>query len=494
MVIISPTKTKPRPLPRLPFTAIRWKILLAFLLVVGLSFYSIASQLTGLVSDYLFEQRIRQDSLSVEKLATTLAPFFSRADTDSLQEALLSAGGEMGGRLLLVDGEGKVQLDTYGSLLGVRLQLPQVLSVLLEGVGSDYGIHRLVGDDVPEEEAAQYVSSCAAPMIGEQGEMLGAVLFISSVQELMTSLESVQTRMLTAFAAVALAAMAAALVFSRVITGPITRLTRTIQRMGRGDLSVRVPVRGSGEMRELASAYNAMAQKLETLDQSRNQFVSNASHELKTPMTSLKIILQTLIAQPDMPAEVRTDFMQDMDHEIDRLTGIIDDLLTLTKTDSHALELHPAPLDLCHLARETMRRLQPMAEQRGQTLTVQLPESLPMVGDSAKLEQVLYNLTENAIKYTTQGGHIAIAALREGRKAVLTVTDDGPGIPTEDLPHIFDRFYRVDKARSRETGGTGLGLSIVRQMVALHQGTVTVESTEGQGSVFRVELPLEVKA
>ena len=465
---------------------------MAFLLVVGLSFYTIASLLTGLVSDYLFEQRIRQDSLSVEKLATTLAPFFSLADTDTLQDRLVSAGGEMGGRLLLVDAEGKVQLDSYGTLLGVRLQLPQLLSVLMQGAGSDYGIHH-TGTGGLDEEDSGYISSCAAPMVDGQGNILGAVLFISSVQELMTSLEGVQARMLTAFAAVAVAAMAAALVFSRVITGPITRLTRTIQRMGRGDLSVRVPVRGSGEMRELASAYNTMAQKLETLDQSRNQFVSNASHELKTPMTSLKIMLQTLIAQPEMPAELRVEFMQDMDHEIDRLTGIINDLLTLTKMDSHALELHPAPMDLCQLVQATLRRLKPMAEKRQQEFIATLPDALPMTGDSAKLEQVLYNLVENAVKYSPEGGHIEIAALREGRNAVITVTDDGPGIPAEDLPHIFDRFYRVDKARSRDTGGTGLGLSIVRQIVTLHQGTVTVDSVEGQGSVFRVELPLEVK-
>ena len=150
-------------------------------------------------------------------------------------------------------------------------------------------------------------------------------------------------------------------------------------------------------------------------------------------------------------------------------------------------------MDLCQLVQATLRRLKPMAEKRQQEFIATLPDALPMTGDSAKLEQVLYNLVENAVKYSPEGGHIEIAALREGRNAVITVTDDGPGIPAEDLPHIFDRFYRVDKARSRDTGGTGLGLSIVRQIVTLHQGTVTVDSVEGQGSVFRVELPLEVK-
>ena len=489
MVIISPTRTKRRH----SAFALRWQILLAFLLVVGVSFYSMTSSLTGLVSDYLFEQRIRQDSLSVEKLATTLAPFFSSADTDALQTAIISAGGEMGGRLLLVDADGKIQLDSYAALLGIRLELPQVVTVLTQGVGSDYGVHRLHDDTGPAgEEAGSYVSACAAPMT-LNGKLLGAVVLISSVQELMTSLSAVQQRMLTVFILVAALAMAAALIFSRVLTDPIARLTKTIQRMGKGDLSARVQVRGSGEMRALAHAYNTMADKLESLDQSRNQFVSNASHELKTPMTTLKIMLQTLIAQPEMPAELRTEFMQDMDHEIDRLTGIINDLLTLTRMDSHAMTLKPEPLDLCLLAQDILHLLLPMAEQRGQQLTADLPDTLPLTADGAKLKQVMYNLVENAVKYTPEGGHIVLSMFRGGKNAVITVADDGPGIPAADQPYIFDRFYRVDKARSRETGGTGLGLSIVWQLVALHHGTVSVESQEGAGSVFRVELPLEVK-
>lgn len=479
----------------MPFTSLRWKVLLAFLLVVGLSFYTIASLLTGLVSNYLFDQRIRQDSLSVEKLAATLAPFFSSASTVQLQTALENAGGELGGRLLLTDSEGKVQLDSFAVLLGGRLPLPQVAQVLQQPTGSAYGIHRQTAqENLYPEGAAAYVSVCAAPMTDGAGQVLGAVVLVSSVQEMITSLDAVHTRMLTAFAAVAVFAMAAALIFSQVLTVPIARLTRTIQRMGRGDLSARVTVHGSGEMRQLADAYNAMAQQLESLDQSRNQFVSNASHELKTPMTTLKIMLQSLIAQPDMPEELRTEFMQDMDHEIDRLTGIIDDLLTLTRMDSHALTLRPAPMDLAELARDTLRRLLPMAERRGQTLQGDLPETLPMVADGPRLEQVLYNLVENAVKYTPEGGMISLTVQRQGRSAVIAVSDDGPGIPQADQAHIFDRFYRVDKARSRETGGTGLGLSIVRQIVTLHQGVITVDSREGEGSTFRVELPLEVKA
>lgn len=451
------------------------------------------SSLTGLVSDYLYTQRIRQDSLSVEKLATTLAPYFQSAASEALWEELTSAAGEIGGRLLLVDRNGKVQFDSFGRLFGVRLALPEVLAILTGGQTSAYGIHAIAGGTEalrPSDSADAHVAYCAAQLTGTRGS-LGALVLVSPVEEMMQSLNAVERQMSTVFALVAAAALAVALIFARVITNPIVALTRTIQKMGKGDLSVRVPVKGSGELREMAVSYNAMAEQLESLDKSRNQFVSNASHELKTPLATMKIMLESLIYQPEMPAELRTEFMQDMDHEIDRLTGIITDLLTLTQMDNHRMELHLSQVDLSHLTEETLHLLQPMADKRGQALRSDIAPGISAQADSAKLGQVLYNLTENAVKYTPDGGEITVTLRREGRQAIWQVKDNGVGIPPEDQPHIFDRFYRVDKARSRETGGTGLGLSIVRQLMSLHGGLVTVESSVGQGSTFTVTLPLD---
>lgn len=449
-----------------------------------------AALLTGLVSNTLYAQRTRQDSLSVEKLAASVAPFFASAQSEALYESLTTAASELGGRLLVISPDGKVQMDTFALLDGTRLEVAEVVTVLTGSESHAYGIHPLdsvfAGDD-PEQ--TEYAALCAARMVMD-GETIGALLLSTPVTELRSALVTVERQLLTVFVAVAAAALIAALIFAVTLTRPVKALTSTIRRMGRGDLSARVKVRASGEMKELADSYNAMAEKIENFDRSRSQFVSNASHELKTPLATMKILLQNMIYQPDMPDELRGEFMNDMDHEIDRLTGIITDLLTLTQMDSHDAALHMEELDLSGLVEETVHTLRPAAEKGGQTIETEIAPDVCLTGDPSKLSQIIYNLTDNAIKYTPEKGVIRITLTQQSKEAVLTVSDNGIGIPEGDIAHIFDRFYRVDKARSRATGGTGLGLSIVRQMVQLHGGEITVDSAPEKGSTFTVTLPL----
>jgi signal transduction histidine kinase len=204
----------------------------------------------------------------------------------------------------------------------------------------------------------------------------------------------------------------------------------------------------------------------------------------------MKLLLENLIYQPDMPSELRAEFMQDMNNEIDRLSGIITDLLTLTQMDAEQAPLALKAVDLTALCEETLHALQPAASKANLTLDAHLARHVSLMADESKLSQVVYNLIDNAIKYTPEGGKVSVNLHADSRQAVLSVHDTGIGIPEKDVPHIFDRFYRVDKARSRETGGTGLGLAIVRQMVQLHGGEVTVESAADAGSVFTVTLPV----
>lgn len=448
----------------------------------------------------MFDDRMRQDRANTNKLAEELTPLYSACDTVALQQELEAASADWGGRLLVLDASGKVQSDSLREGNGSRMLVTEVASILSLGETTAYGVHTLKEAEQaqtfnpirllqPFDGGAEWVAYCASALV-EGNRTIGVLLYSSPIQEMMQRVFNLQDRMVLYFLIAACVAMIIALVFSRIISRPIISLTRSIQRMGRGDFSVRVPVQGSGELRRLSETFNAMSEKLEMLDQSRNQFVSNASHELKTPLATMKILLESIIYQPEMDQEMRTEFLTDINKEIDRLNMVISDLLTLVSMDSKTMRLNRTTFSLAQLVSDTASRLRLMTDKRHQELKLQLNDRCEMYADSAKLTQVIYNLMENASKYTQEGGTIRVRLVRSGRDAILTVSDNGPGIPKEDQAHIFDRFYRVDKARSRDTGGTGLGLSIVHQMVLMHGGTVSVESEEGNGATFTVELPI----
>ncbi len=487
MVTISRIRTK-----RHRFGAsIRWKILLAFFVIVGVSFAVAATNLSGLVSGYLFDQREREDSLLTGKAAAAVAAPFESASSEELNRVLAENAQSMNGRLMVIDMDGKVQFDTFDVLCGHRIQLEEVLRVLTAGEEQAYGMHKLDQEETERmsgEKNADQLAYSVHEIRGTNGR-IGVVLFVSRIQEMVDSLETVQWQLIRIFAVIVLAALILALVLSSVLTKPITDLSRTMRKMGKGDLSVRAPVRGSGELRELAENYNTMAAQLERQDKTRNQFVSNASHELRTPLTTMKIMLETVMYEPEMPQDLRMEFMQDMNHEIDRLTGIVTDLLTLTRMDNGNEQLQKEMVDMSAMTSETIRLLTPAAEKRHLQLAGDVEPGLILEGDRSKLNQILYNLTDNAIKYTPDNGHIHVSLKADEDSLVWRVRDDGVGIPQEDQNHIFERFYRVDKARSRETGGTGLGLSIVKQLVTMHGGTIDVISESGKGAEFVVTLP-----
>lgn len=454
---------------------------MTFLVILGASFAAMAALMTGLVSSTLYAQRTRQASLAAEKLAASVAPFFASANLSGLEDTLQSAAADAEGRILLIDAEAKIQLDTLSLAEGTRTAVPEAITVLSGSAPHAFGIHPVDGEE--------YAALCAAAMMDDD-QLIGAVLLSTPVTELRMAIQTVEKQLMTVFIVVAAAASIAALIFAVTLTAPIKALNRTIRRMGKGDLSARVNVRASGELKALADSYNAMAEKIENFDQSRSQFVQNASHELKTPLATMKILLENLIYQPDMPAELRAEFMQDMNHEIDRLSGIITDLLTLTQMDEKSAALRMDSVNLSALCEDTLHAHQVAADKAKLTLQGDIESEVFLQGDESKLSQVVYNLIDNAVKYTPAGGLVAVTLTADSREAVLTVRDNGIGIPEQDVAHIFDRFYRVDKARSRATGGTGLGLSIVRQMVQLHGGEITVTSAANEGSVFTVTLPI----
>ena len=399
-------------------------------------------------------------------------------------------------RVLVLDSLCVVQVDTDSLLNGQRFITAEIDRVL-GGVRSDYGFYEtgmgsaywlraaLNGFAGSSVMTGVYASAIYSP----SGNLIGVVVYMSQVQEIYESLRDMQLKILAWMAMVALAVVVVNALLLRMITRPIGELNEGISRMSQGDLSARVVARGNNEFASLARAFNSMSERLEQLDKSRSQFVSNASHELKTPLSTMKIMIETLLYQDPPDPAMTKEFLGDVNNEIDRLNRIVSDLLTLVNIDN-GTKLNLSALDIGALLQEQVRRLAPLARENGIEMDCAAREQLEVNGDTLKLQQVLYNIIDNAIKYTPRGGEVHCALNRSGKNAVIRVSDTGVGIPAEDLPHIFDRFYRVDKARSRETGGTGLGLSIVKQFVNLHGGTIDAKSTFGKGTTFIIELPL----
>jgi len=272
---------------------------------------------------------------------------------------------------------------------------------------------------------------------------------------------------------------------------PVEEIRQKAAQITSRNLSERLPVVHTGdELERLATDLNRMIARLEESFQQINRFSADASHELRTPLTVLQGELEAIAQKGhNLPEDVR-DTIGSALEETQRLAKIVENLLAISRLEAGEARVQPVRLDFAELARTTADQMKLLAEEKRISLTSDGSEPVEVEADPSRLKQVVVNLLDNAIKYTPEGGNVSISVTRRDHRAILEVADTGLGISANDLPHIFDRFYRADKARSRQMGGTGLGLSIVRSICQAHGGQVTVNSAEGRGSRFRVELPL----
>ena len=234
-----------------------------------------------------------------------------------------------------------------------------------------------------------------------------------------------------------------------------------------------------------------MTEKLEQIDTSRQEFVSNVSHELKTPLSSIKVLSDSILLQEDIPSEMYIEFLQDINSEIDRMTEIVNNLLALVKLDFREAGLNITETDLNKMLDDILKRLTPLADQKNISVSKEYLKNVVVEADEMKFSLAISNLVENAIKYTNPDGSVKVILDCDHQNAFITVIDTGIGITEEEQPKIFNRFYRVDKTRDRETGGTGLGLSITHSTVILHKGSIKISSKEGEGSTFIVRIPIK---
>jgi two-component system sensor histidine kinase BaeS len=319
------------------------------------------------------------------------------------------------------------------------------------------------------------------PMHAEMRSMMGAPekQFLSSLKQLLLVLAGF---MLLTGAAVSYC-------LARSITAPIRQLDSAVKQVAGGDLSATVPVTTGDEIGNLASGFNSMTAKLRSNDTLRRRFLAGVAHELRTPLTILKANLEGV---RDGVIESTTDQVASMTEEIDRMTKLVGDLRDLTLLEAGQLKLDKAAIDLNETVGNVVLRVNPLAAGQGVAIEADLAGGLPLVqGDVVRMTQVLDNLLLNAVKYTEPGGQVRVKSGRSGALVTIEIIDNGAGIAAEDLPHIFEHFYRADPSRAKASGGSGLGLAIVRQIVDAHGGNIEVESRPGHGSRFIVSLPIE---
>ncbi len=277
--------------------------------------------------------------------------------------------------------------------------------------------------------------------------------------------------------------------FANFLTKPIKKFIEIINRISYNQLNQRVKINTKDEFKIMGNAFNLMISKLNQVDNQRKDFVANVSHELRTPLSSIKLLSQSLIHQNEKDINIYKEFLSDITSEVDRLNNIIDDLLIHVDLDKEKLNLNLKTTSINFILKKIVSRMTVLAVKKNIYLNMIFRNSIEIKVDSNKIQQAIINVIDNAIKYTPQYGKVLVELYEKNNLAVIKVKDNGIGISKDSLEHIFDRFYRVDKSRSRNTGGTGLGLSIAYQIVLLHQGSIEVESKVGEGSTFYVKIP-----
>ena len=382
------------------------------------------------------------------------------------------------GRVMLIDSSFTIVKDTYA--------LDEQKTILSEEVMQAYN-----GETVQKYDADNHYIEMTFPMHDESGKnVIGVMLVSVSTDSIAATLAILKQYALMIQFLVAVIVVIAGFAVSTAFVRPFRRLTKSIKDVQDGYEADFISVNSYSETETMSAACDEMLRRLQTLDESRQEFVSNVSHELKTPLTSMKVLADSLMGQEDIPVELYREFMTDIGAEIDRENKIINDLLSLVKMDKSAGNINITSVQINELLERIMKRLRPIAQKQNVELVMESFRPVVAEVDEVKLTLALTNLIENAIKYNNPDGWVHVSLNADHQNFFVTVEDNGIGIPKEAQNRIFERFYRVDKSHSREIGGTGLGLAIARNAIIMHRGAIKVHSMEGEGTTFTVRIHL----
>ena len=344
----------------------------------------------------------------------------------------------------------------------------------------------VIGEGVNEVK----MLSAAVPLMSGT-RTIGAVYLAESIAGAEAAVGDIR-RNLIIFAVITSVLVAMlSLVLSLMTTAPIDNFISVSKEISKGNFSIRAEEKGASELQEMAKALNYMSQELEDFEQNRKKFVSDVSHELKTPLATIKLICDSIVTTDNPEPDMIKEFLGDLSEEVDRLTRLVERLLTLTKMDANQKVKEATPVDFTVMLKAIIRKLMPNAHAKNIMLYDDFGDIglEPVMLDYDKIWEAVYNVTDNAIKYTQEGGFVRMGLGIKNQMIVVTVEDNGQGVPDSEKEHIFDRFYRLDDSRARDTGGTGLGLAIAKEAVLLHGGEISVKDGRNGGSIFTIAIP-----
>ncbi len=454
-------------------------IIIGMLPVTVYSFVSAKLFLSNAISQRISE--LQSHATIISNLVVN-SNFFASDDVTELNTEISQVAEVYKGRILIIDSDLKIVKDTYGLEDGKTIISKEIIKTF-EGINNKY-----INND------GQYVEITVPIYHTDSREIVGVIFMSFSTENIFTLYNDKLKQNVTFITIFSVFIIIVAVAFVRRVGKSLNMLSSAIKRITAGDMHATVDFSGINELEDIAESYNTMLSELQKTEDSRQEFVSNVSHELKTPITSMKVLAESLIAQEEVPVELYREFMIDINDEIGRVNNIINDLLTVVKTEKTMSTILVSAVNINEMIEGLLKRLRPIAAQRNIELVYESFRPITAEVDEIKLGMALNNLIENAIKYNHDDGWVRVSLNSDHKYFYVKVADSGVGIPEELQNKVFERFYRVDKARSRETGGTGLGLAITRNVVLLHRGAIKVYSKEGQGCMFTVRIPLNFHA
>jgi signal transduction histidine kinase len=458
------------------FKSMRLSLLIA-LMVVGIVPAAILT--TVLIRSYM-AQSINEKLDNVQVYGTSVANkmlfsgFLTNATSNEIATQLTLLADQYDGRILVVDNTLKIISDTYEKEAGKVLLSSDVIKCLR-------------GTSSIKKNSGKKRAEIMIPIISsDQTLPLGVIIINVSLEKEYAILDSMSQKAMIYCWLIMIVLFIVAFLYSKRMVKPLKAIITSIHHVSDGYMDDEVNIQGYTEIEKISDSFNEMLGRMKTLEESRQEFVSNVSHELKTPITSIKVLADSLLNQPDAPVELYREFMADINEEIERENNII----SLVKLDKKTGEMHIATVSINELLEIILKRLKPIAMKRNIELVYESFRSVLAEVDEVKLSLAISNLIENAIKYNIDDGWVRVSLNADHKYFYIKVADSGIGIPESAQGNIFDRFYRVDKARARQTGGTGLGLSITKNVVLMHNGAIKVYSQENEGSTFTLRIPL----